>query len=136
MAIKGEMIDVTKLQDYELKNGWEILFLEKDSGSSVVHPVCVLFKDSAGTICFNRYTDEGFSSSDKNPSEFDLVLKNRAEEQPQETKKRKVVQISTCLCMMSECHDVIFVHALCDDGTLFERVNGQDWEKLTEIPQD
>lgn len=130
MAIKGEMIDVTKLQDYELKNGWEILFLEKDSVSSEIHPILVLFKDDTGAISFNRCTDDGFSGSDKNPSEFDLVLKNKVKEQPQETKKRKVVQISA--------GDESSIYALCDDGKIYciGAVGLTDWAELPEIPQD
>lgn len=52
-------------------------------------------------------------------------------DQPQETKKRKVVQIAAS----GESPDQA-LFALCNDGNIFVNYNTNGWEKLPDIPQD
>jgi len=46
---------------------------------------------------------------------------------------RKVVQIAAC-----ESRGILFVYALCDDGTVWENSTqpGIEWTRIEDIPQD
>jgi hypothetical protein len=75
------------------------------------------------------FLNDGYGNPDRALSSRDLIYDK---DQPQETKKRKVVQIAFCI------YDAYNpdLYALCDDGKIFVSLNKCTWEELPPIPQD
>lgn len=124
MAIKGEKIDFNKNYRAEanIVNKFELSGREDD------YVVRAFFCD--GT--YADYTYDGFFYNNKEKSVRDLIL-DEGEDQPQETKKRKVVKIST-YPSPDGMHDAIF--ALCDDGKIFSSWDNNEWKEYRPIPQN
>jgi hypothetical protein len=119
MATKGVSIDINNHKNYETRSGVQVKKI-RCLDNTLLYPLEVTLED--GSI--KAYTMEGFLIANA-IHDCDLQLKQR------EVKKRKVVQISTC---MSE--EELITTVLCDDGTIFYMGNNGVWSKEIEIPQD
>lgn len=119
MATKGVLIDINNPKNYETRSGVQVKKI-RCLDNTLLYPLEVTLED--GSI--KTYPMEGFLLANETHA-YDLQLKQ------QEIKKRKVVQISSC---MSETELITTV--LCDDGTIFYMGNNRVWHKEIEIPQD
>lgn len=132
MATKGKSIDINKLDNYTV-NGARIITMHIDE--SFRRPLRVFIESPNGNRFWTDYSLDGFHRDDKEPDIWDIVEIN----QPQEIKKRKVVQIAVSEATKQE-FDFDALYALCDDGKIFYIRNffpgGDQWKELDPIPQD
>jgi hypothetical protein len=129
MAIKDVPIDVTKPENY-IVNGRRVVRFRIGENKSL--PLLAEFEIEPGQFTCATFTEDGFYRPTKITNENDLVEINS----PQETKKRKVVQFSTCIY-----EDAVDGYAVTDDGLIFVidmLFMEKGWKKLSapEIPQD
>jgi hypothetical protein len=133
MPIRGEEIDISR--PLKMVNGTKINRIEKAPGS--YFPIHAFYFEGDKELT-NSYTSDGFFVSCNYPSYSDLIY---ADDMPTqdlliEAKKRKVVQVTVLDHPLGHT-----IYAVTDDGLIFRGYAGSsatpnNWEKLSEIPQD
>lgn len=121
MANIGELIDISKPENYQTEEGTRVKSIKYDPDGCLA----VSLEDGGHTF----YTNDGFYWQDKSSNEKNLIKINT------EIKKRKIVDVAVA---PRNDHCIGCIYALSDDGKLYSAPM-QDklaWHEAPELPQD